>query len=111
MILDNKEDFMEENEMNLKKVENSKGGTLKYIIIALLVLVAIIVVVLLIMFNQKSTPKEIFNASITNLREQLNLLEYTILTFKCEEIYDQKEERNPRKDLELLIIFRIDFAI
>ena len=63
---------MEENEMNLKKVENSKGGTLKYIIIALLVLVAIIVVVLLIMFNQKSTPKEIFNASITNLREQLN---------------------------------------
>ena len=63
---------MEENEMNLKKVENSKGGTLKYIIIALLVLVAIIVVVLLIIFNQKSTPKEIFNASITNLREQLN---------------------------------------
>ena len=63
---------MEGNEMNLKKVENSKGGTLKYIIIALLVLVAIIVVVLLIMFNQKSTPKEIFNASITNLREQLN---------------------------------------
>lgn len=62
---------MEENEMNLKKVENSKGGTLKYIIIALLVLVAIIVV-LLIIFNQKSTPKEIFNASITNLREQLN---------------------------------------
>ena len=62
---------MEENEMNLKKVENSKGGTLKYIIIALLVLVAI-VVVLLIIFNQKSTPKEIFNASITNLREQLN---------------------------------------
>lgn len=63
---------MEGNEMNLKKVENSKGGTLKYIIIALLVLVAIIVVVLLIIFNQKSTPKEIFNASITNLREQLN---------------------------------------
>lgn len=63
---------MEGNEMNLKKVENSKGGTLKYIIIALLVLVAIIVVVLLIMFNKKSTPKEIFNASITNLREQLN---------------------------------------
>lgn len=63
---------MEENEMNLKKAENSKGGTLKYIIIALLVLVAIIVVVLLIIFNQKSTPKEIFNASITNLREQLN---------------------------------------
>lgn len=63
---------MEENEMNLKKVENSKGGTLKYIIIALLVLVAIIVVVLLIIFNQKSTPKEIFNASITNLRGQLN---------------------------------------
>ena len=62
---------MEGNEMNLKKVENSKGGTLKYIIIALLVLVAIIVV-LLIIFNQKSTPKEIFNASITNLREQLN---------------------------------------
>ena len=48
---------------------------------------------------------------IYHLREQLNLLEYTILTFKCEEIYDQKEERNPRKDLELLIIFRIDFAI
>ena len=72
MILDNKEDFMEGNEMNLKKAENSKGGTLKYIIIALLVLVAIIVVVLLIIFNQKSTPKEIFNASITNLREQLN---------------------------------------
>lgn len=63
---------MEVNEMNLKKDENSKGGTLKYIIIALLVLVAIIVVVLLIIFNQKSTPKEIFNASITNLREQLN---------------------------------------
>lgn len=63
---------MEGNEMNLKKAENSKGGTLKYIIIALLVLVAIIVVVLLIIFNQKSTPKEIFNASITNLREQLN---------------------------------------
>lgn len=63
---------MEGNEMNLKKDENSKGGTLKYIIIALLVLVAIIVVVLLIIFNQKSTPKEIFNASITNLREQLN---------------------------------------
>lgn len=63
---------MEGNEMNLKKVENSKGGTLKYIIIASLVLVAIIVVVLLIIFNQKSTPKEIFNASITNLREQLN---------------------------------------
>ena len=63
---------MEGNEMNLKKVENSKGGTLKYIIIALLVLVAIIVFVLLIIFNQKSTPKEIFNASITNLREQLN---------------------------------------
>lgn len=63
---------MEGNEMNLKKAENSKGGTLKYIIIALLVLVAIIVVVLLIIFNQKSTPKEIFNASITNLRGQLN---------------------------------------
>ena len=63
---------MEGNEMNLKKAENSKGGTLKYIIIASLVLVAIIVVVLLIIFNQKSTPKEIFNASITNLREQLN---------------------------------------
>ena len=45
------------------------------------------------------------------LREQLNLLEDAIFTFKRKEIYDQKEERNPCKYLELLIIFRINFTI
>lgn len=66
---------MEENELNLNDGGKVKGsGILKYIIIAIAVIIAIIVVVLIILLNQKTSPREIFNVAINNLREQVSIL-------------------------------------
>lgn len=69
---------MEENlntiSNELKNQDRGESNQLKYIIIALVVLIAIIGIILVIIFSQKSSSKEIFGATITNLREQFNSL-------------------------------------
>ena len=80
---------MEGNEISLNGGKKAKGGnskTLKYIIITLLILIVIVGVVLIVIFNKKATPKEVFNTTITNFREQLDSFSTTL----NEEIVSEK---------------------